>query len=301
MSSCYQIVANRIIEAIQERMRLPWRRPWQSAMGPSNLESRREYQGINFLLLSMTAYESPWFLTFKQAKALGGHIRKGETGFPVLFWSFIERKGEDDKTQRRIPISRLSTVFNLAQCEDIGPPKSNKPFPYPGDLKERCEQILSGYEAPPRIDETSNVASYSQLEDLVRVPPRDRFISQAEFYCTLFHELIHSTSHPSRLNRIVPRYSKSERSAYSFEELVAEFGATFLCAKTGIDSSTFDNSVAYLQGWVEGIQNRPRMLVEAAGAAQRAVNFILGTSEPREMSTLESDTLAKGNIQQELA
>lgn len=297
--STYEVLANRVIEAIKEKKQLPWRKPWRSPVGPSNLQSGREYQGINFVLLSLIEFESPWFLTFKQAKALGGTVKKGEKGLPVVFWSLIEKRKDGEAEPKKIPLLRLSTVFNISQCEGLELTKTREQRDFSGELSERCEHVVACYMSPPRIDKTSSFASYSQLDDLVRVPPSERFVSEAEYYCTLFHELVHSTAHPSRLNRkLVSPLSKAERSMYSFEELVAEFGATFLCSKTGIDSSTFNNSIAYLQGWVQEIQNRPRMLVEAAGAAQKAVDLILGKAEPRENKSLESHVSTKGPVQQ---
>lgn len=297
--SAYEVLANRVIEAIKERKQLPWRKPCWSPVGPSNLQSGREYQGINFVLLSLVDFESPWFVTFKQAKALGGSVKKGAKGLPIVFWSLIEKCKEAEVEPKKVPLLRISTVFNITQCEGLELPKGREQRSFTGELSERCEQVIAGYISPPRIDKTSSFASYSQLEDLVRVPPKERFVSEAEHYCTLFHELVHSTAHPSRLNRkLVSHASKAERNTYSFEELIAEFGATFLCAKTGIDSSTFNNSVAYLQGWVQEIQDRPRLLVEAAGAAQKAVNLILGSTESGKTNTSLQDKFAKGPVQQ---
>lgn len=297
--SAYEVLANRVTEAIRDSKQLPWRRPWRSQFGPSNLRSGREYRGINFVLLSLVEFESPWFLTFKQAKALGGIVKKGENGLPVVFWSLVETSKDAEAEPKKVPLLRLSTVFNVAQCEGLELPTSREDSSFSGELSEQCEQVVAGYMSPPRIDKTASFASYSQLEDLVRVPPRERFVSEAEYYCTLFHELVHSTAHPSRLNRkLVSHVSKAERSAYSFEELTAEFGATFLCAKTGIDSSTFNNSVAYLQGWAQEIKSHPRMLIEAAGAAQKAVDLILGKAGLNENKSLESHVSTKGLVQQ---
>lgn len=300
--SVYDLLATRVITAMTERTRLPWRRPWRTPIGPSNLQSRRAYKGINFILLSLMEFESPWFVTFKQARALGGTVKAGEKGLPVVFWSLIEKRKEGEEKARKIPLLRLSTVFNLTQCEGLEPPDLGEGNSFCGALSERCEDIVDGYVLPPRIHKSAPLASYSLLEDLVRIPPRESFFSEAEFYCTLFHELVHSTAHPSRLDRkLVSSTDRAHEGAYSFEELVAEFGATFLCAKTGIDASTFDNSVAYLQGWAAAIKARPKMLVEAASAAQRAVERILGATNTRETEDLESDVSTKGTIGKEAA
>ena len=109
------------------------------------------------------------------------------------------------------------------------------------------------------------------------MPIREAFKDSAEYYCTLFHELAHSTGHPKRLDRkglnILTRYGDVN---YSKEELVAELTASFLCAETGIDNSTFCNSVAYIEGWLGVLKSSPKLLMEASAQAQKAINHILG-------------------------
>jgi antirestriction protein ArdC len=63
---------------------------------------------------------------------------------------------------------------------------------------------------------------------------------------------------------------------YSFEELVAECGAAFLCAHAGISSQVIDNSAAYIQSWASKLRSEPRWIVDAASKAAKAADFILG-------------------------
>jgi antirestriction protein ArdC len=101
------------------------------------------------------------------------------------------------------------------------------------------------------------------------------FDSAEEFYATSFHELVHSTGHKSRLDRPeITHEGIMLADSYSKEELVAEMGAAFLANICGIDGKTFNNSVAYVQGWMKRIKDDKRLIVKAASQAQKAADFI---------------------------
>ena len=124
MSTPYDVITDRILAQL-EAGTVPWRKPWNGKAGmPKNLKSGKDYRGINVFLLHSLGYESPYFLTFKQAKAKGGHVSKGEKGCPVVFWKWLEvdRNDDGEPTTRRVPMLRYYTVFNVAQCEGIEAP-----------------------------------------------------------------------------------------------------------------------------------------------------------------------------------
>ena len=111
------------------------------------------------------------------------------------------------------------------------------------------------------------------------VPPPEVFNSDEQFYSTLFHELLHSSGHPSRLNRFPKNYPAFASPDYSREELVAEMGAAFLCGYCAILNTTIDNSAAYISAWLSKLRNDKRLVVVAGGRAQRAADFIRGTGD----------------------
>ena len=284
--STYEVVTERIIEAIETKKILPWRRPWGTSSStslPRNLATKKAYRGINVFLLSMMGFESPYWITFKQAKSLGGSVRKGEKGCPVVFWSFIERKNHKSGEIEKIPFIKHSTLFNVAQCEGLIVPSNDGAISKTIDSIEACDAIVQGFKDCPQIVEREQQAYYSLSQDLVNMPKQNTFESAQERYSVLFHELGHSTLHPKRLNRQASQNRSFFGSEdYSKEELVAEFTSSYLCAHAGIDSVTIDNSVAYLQGWVSALREKPRMLIEAAQQAQKAVDYILGKTEQNE-------------------
>src|SRR5262245_62068225 len=115
----YDVITARIVSQL-EAGTAPWRRPWGGRFQfPRNLISGKEYRGVNVFLLSAMGYSSPYWLTYKQAQALGGHIRKGEKASPVVFWSTVEHENEDSGKAERVPFMRYYSAFNVAQCDGL--------------------------------------------------------------------------------------------------------------------------------------------------------------------------------------
>ncbi|MGH7953255.1 MAG: ArdC family protein [Limisphaerales bacterium] len=271
----YDQITERIISLL-EAGTVPWRKPWNVQAGlPRNLVSKKPYRGINVWLLHSMHYESPYWLTFRQALELGGNVRKGEKACRVMFCKL--REIEDEKTGEtdKIPMLRFYYVFNVAQCEGL----KNVPAPAETlvDSLIKPEAIVTAMSQRPDIKHGKALACYSPSTDTVFMPDHARFEKQEGYYATLFHELIHSTGHPTRLHR--PTLTESAgfgSNPYCKEELVAEMGAAFLCGHAGIGEMILENSAAYVQNWLEQLRNDKKLIVQAAAQAQRATDFILG-------------------------
>ena len=277
-SDPYREITGRITRAL-ERGTVPWRTPWR-ARGHRNARSDRPYRGINTLVLQTAALERGWsdprWLTYRQAGASGGHVRRGEQGTRVVLWKWLERPDPDDPERvRRFPLMRLYSVFNVAQCEGLRLPRGTARECF--DPLERAEAVISGYRGGPSVLHDSESAYYVPERDEVHVPPRASFTDAHGYYATLFHELAHSTGHPRRLAREGYRTAArfgSER--YSQEELVAEFAAAFLGGEAGIDPSRVEQSAAYIASWLRVLDGDRRLVVVAAAQGQRASDYILG-------------------------
>lgn len=272
----YEIVTERILETMSKG-EIPWRKPWGIAGQPINYASKKKYKGINTLLLHCARSSTPYWLTLKQANELGGSVKAGSKGMPVVFFKWMEKENSEGKTEE-FPCLRYYTVFNADQLTGIDFPelKNNRVF----NPIEEAERIINEMPKRPTMQSIDGSAYYSPAKDLINLPDKGLFKSEAGYYETAFHELAHSTGHETRLNR----KQKAEdcrfgSTSYAKEELIAELTAAFLCNESNLLLETLDNNAAYLQSWMKALQNDQRMIVMAAGQAQKAADFILNKKE----------------------
>jgi len=279
--SVYEIITDRIVKAL-ENGTCPWHQPWNGKeFAPRNLLSGKPYRGINAFLLAMFQNDNPYWLTFKQALQLGGNVRKGEKGMPVVFWTEWQPKNDKREPDDRdaIPILRYYTVFHADQCEGIETPALPNIALHEFARIEACEAIVNGMPSSrAKIEHKQPRAFYSPANDTVNMPSAERFESSALYYKTLFHELAHSTGHTSRLNRKgIAELNVFGSDEYGREELVAEMTAAFLCGHAGINPFTEATSASYLAGWLKAIKGDSKLVVIAAAQAQKAADWILQT------------------------
>jgi len=293
----YQQVTDRIIQQLEQGT-VPWKSPYFSKVGfPRNFSTGKAYQGINIFLLGSLRYTSPFFLTFIQAKELGGHVRKGEQGSLVVKYGTYTKHDdgqpvtdEEDQTRRFL---KGYTVFHASQIEGIEFPKpENLPELTLSEQIDRARAIVAGMPSPPAIREGSAVPCYRRNSDSVHMPEQGYFESEEAYYSTLFHELAHSTGHESRLcrkslieNMGINADGDTARKIYAEEELVAEMAASFLGAHAGITDSELANSASYLQSWIVALKSKDAKgwIIRAASQAQKAANYILNI-KPEEVA-----------------
>ena len=275
----HQAITVRFVEQLK-RGTVPWQKPW---LAVQNIVSRKPYRGINALILGSTDYQSPFWITFKQTLDLGGHVRKGEKSTPVIYYKILEKRDEagnvimrEDGRRARIPFVRWANVFNLDQTEGIQAPAITASRSTSQPL-EMAAAIVEDAKLCP-IHHAGFAARYSPKDDVIRIPAPSAFHSQEDYYHTLYHEMIHSVGHKSRLNREgVTQQARFGSERYCKEELVGELGAAFLSNEAGIlDSVRFENSAAYLASWIQKLEKDPRLIVSAASHAQRSSDFIMG-------------------------
>ena len=287
--SIYQIVNEKIVEQLQKGV-VPWRMPWRQAGVPSNFISKKAYRGINVFLLAVQGYTSPYWLSFKQCNGLGGKVRKGEHSTLVIYWKILEswKENTDGKRElKKVPLLRYYQVFNVEQCEGLKLPPVVDGDKLDFQPLELAEAVVEGYLDKPELQSKENQAYYSPSLDIVNMPKMENFKSVSGYYASLFHELAHSTGHGDRLGRDGITASTgfgSER--YSKEELVAEFGASFLCGLCGIESE-LENSASYIKGWMEKISENEKWLVCSATQGQKAVEYMLGVYYGQQAEAVE--------------
>ena len=263
----YDRITNRIKEKLENGV-LPWRKSWKVGI-PMNYLTKRPYKGINFLSLCTNDYGSPYYLTFLQCKEKSGKIVKGASGSLIVYWNIKERiteyNNEDDTKIKQFPFIRYSYVFNLSETT-LNCKNTTKP------LMIECEEIISNIGAKPDIRHNIHQCFYNPAQDYISLPLIDDFDSAAEYYSSLFHELVHWTGHPDRLNRL---QGKNDKSVRNVEELVAEIGSAYLCGICGIEPSILDNHASYIDSWLGEYKSNKLLFIQAALKAKKAVSFIL--------------------------
>lgn len=285
----YAEVTDRIIAAL-EAGTAPWVRPWSTntdGAAQRNGASGHVYKGINTVLTAMAGFASARWYTFAQAKALGGHVRKGEHGTKIAFWKFVEAKGADHEGEdgseveggesnaagrRTIPILRCYVVFNAEQFEwpsgSAHAVVEHEPVGGEHDSHDRAAALVAASGAT--VVHQGVRACYQPTADRIVMPAPSRFEDAAAYDATLLHELAHWTGHASRLDRNLSGRFGSD--SYAAEELVAELAAAFLCADLGIDGRL--QHAEYIGSWLRVLRGDKRAIFTASRLAQQAADFL---------------------------
>lgn len=286
----YQQVTDQIVSQLEQGI-APWVQPWDRSAGnasialPKNAHTQRSYSGINILLLWNAAatlgHKSHIWLTFKQALALGGCVRKGERGTTVFYADqFVpkedgEQRDKGEGEQQPVRFLKRYTVFNIAQCDGL-PEALFEPVP----AIDRCETnaqaealiAATGADFRDGGDEAYFVPSH----DYIRVPDHSAYFDPINFYRTCFHELGHWTGHSARLDRPFAKTRKS--AAYAREELTAELASAFVCASLTIQPTV--RHADYIGSWLRLLKDDKRAIFRAASLASKAADFILAFQTP---------------------
>lgn len=290
-SDVYERVTNKIIAALEHGIR-PWVQPWSAV----NTEGRitrplryngTPYKGINVLLLwgesVAKGFEANVWMTYKQAKSIGAQVKKGEKGSLVVYANSItkekveveveEEEESEEEKRKKIYFLKGYTVFNAQQIEGLPEhfyAKPAEPIPLQNRIAN-ADDLISKSKA--KIRHGGNQAFYSSMDDLIQLPPFEAFKDPESYYGTALHEIVHSTKHPSRLNRNLGRKRFGDEG-YAREELVAELGAAFLCADLGIAPEVRDDHAEYVGHWLKVLKDDKRAIFQAATHAQKAADFL---------------------------
>lgn len=286
-ATIYQAVTDRIIAEL-EQGRVPWVQPWgrsNTALGlPRNAATERCYSGINILILwgavTERGYPIQSWLTFRQALALGGHVRKGEQGTTIVYADrFVpkdeqQRAAEEGDEPQAVAFLKRFTVFNVAQCNGLPEHVHQVSAPLPErEIIPHAEALIQATRADFRIG--GDQAYYLPSADYIQVPPQPAFFEQINYYRTCFHELGHWTGHPSRLDRDLSAPFASK--GYAREELVAEMASAFVCASLSITPTV--RHADYLGAWLEVLREDDRAIFRAASLASKAADFLLASRQ----------------------
>lgn len=275
---CYTKITERILEEL-DKGQVPWKQSWSGM--PRNYFSKREYNGINCLMLmALNHGKSCEWATFHQISEHGYKVNRGAKGIPIVFAKSVSITESEDKTDeesedeelteptraRTFSLLRYYYVFNISDTNIPLPKKETTELP---DCEKIANELLAKLGI---ITLKGNSCSYCIKEDYIILPPKENFDSSEEYYVCLFHEIIHATG--KRLGREMNLNIRNE--AHCKEELIAEIGATFLAGYCGIENVIIKNSVSYIKGWRDAISQDKKLVISAASKAQQAVDWLLG-------------------------
>lgn len=277
----YARVRDEFIKSLEKGV-APWHKPWTPAV-PMSLYSKKVYRGVNFFALAMLGYRSVWWVTMTEVKK-NGRVKEGceKDYFPVLAPIMKKMEGADGSEFMHIVGVKYINVYNKECVEGIEFPEENFLDFQPISVLDAIFAAVPGN--PNVVHRTEGECYYSPYSDKVVMQHRERFVDEKSYYRTRAHELIHWTGHPDRCNRTAiaeqvknPLFTTFDIAAYSFEELVAEIGATMLMARAGVQTGVESNSVAYVAHWLQYLKSSPpKLITQAAKAAQDAVDYLFG-------------------------
>ena len=291
---------------------MKWFMPWKPGeeFQPMNHSSKTYYKGFNVFMLNAVMtyerYEFNQWLTYKQCKANGGQVNKGEKSTQIYFWKigYFDQKTEKYLSDKEIKKANLSekivvdgttqnrykktfsvryyNVFNVAQCDGIDPivfdqseiTKANEPIKVADDLAKSYVDR----DGKLRLEHLQDRAFYNVNRDMVNMPKLESFVDSDSYYKVLFHELAHSTGHKDRMDRkSLTEVSNWGDNTYAKEELVAEISAMYISGMLGLDPKDCDqNSVAYIKGWCKHLSDKPKECLYAMQQATKVVAYIQG-------------------------
>lgn len=284
----YRTVTDKIVAAIEAgagTFVMPWH--VGAATGrPINALTGHGYRGVNVVALwaeaVMSGYGTGWWASYRQWERLGAQVRRSEHGTVIVFYNRLNTAPTDelDDSDRFRLIARASRVFNLDQVDGWQPP---------GPARVSIAETLAEVEAFVATTKAVVVhggsrACFRRDYDRIELPEQDRFrgsptsSASEAYYGTLLHELTHWSGAPHRLDRTFgTRFGDND---YAVEELVAEFGAAFLCADLRIANEPRPDHAAYVASWLEVLNDDRRAVFTAAARANEAATFLQGLSEP---------------------
>lgn len=287
-ASIYERITATIIGSLEQGVR-PWIKPWASGPATRPLRHTGEpYAGINILILWAEAeargYTSPTWMTFRQATALGAHVRRGERGTTVVYADTLRRTetaddGSAEELERQIPFLKTYTVFSVEQIEGL-PERYLVQTPDPLPIEQRIAHADAFFaRIGADVRHGGGEAYYALASDHVQMPPFERFRDAESYYATLAHEHSHWTRHASRLARDLGGRSFGDQG-YAREELVAELAAAYLCADLGVTATPREDHAAYIASWLEVLRADSRAIFAAAAHASRAVAYLHAAATP---------------------
>lgn len=281
MENIRQQITDQIVAAI-EAGTPPWRKSWASPELHQNATTKQAYKGINQLLLGLTSYADPRWLTFKQAEAMGVKIKKGSKGHRIVKMVEVDRNragAQQDaevlaEDKGKALVMKAYVVFNAEQIEGL--PELPRPATNKVEPVAAVDAVIEGMKGTGlTVLYGGGQPAYAPLTDTVKMPLPDRFHTTQDCAATMLHELAHSTGHVSRMNRL-NLYARFGSEEYAREELRAELASALLGAQLGVPmaSAMMESHSSYLASWLTALKRDKNEIFKAAAEAQKIADYL---------------------------
>lgn len=304
-----------------------WQQGWLNVGAPISAITGKKYSGVNRLFLTQATmdkgYKDNRWLTFRQMEKQGWTFKRDmegnnlgkNAGVPIEYFELRDKLTKkpfdkhvldgmttDEKQEyfdeNVFPLRKYYMVFNGDVIDGI--PEREKHELDPSSINERAERLLQYWaENEAKIIYGGDESFYRRTTDEIHLPEREQFKNMHEFYSTTFHEVGHSTGHPSRLNRDMGEGFGS--NSYALEELRAEIASMFIEQDLEINATDKDlqNNSAYIKGWYDQIKEDPNVLFKAIADADNIANYVLSKENAmkknEEPYTIVEETDDNGN------
>jgi antirestriction protein ArdC len=288
-----QSITDRIVAALKQG-KIPWRRPWTEvpnpAKLPTNYVSKRAYSGINVPLLWLTEHEKgypvSYWASFQQWRSMGASVKKGEKATGIVFYRQVKKTVEQENGETKVesfPLMRTWSVFNVSQVEgEVTEQFKAKPNEgietFPAVDRTEFDRLIAAIGADIRYG-YDRAAYVRPPADQIVMPDENQFVSFPAFAETLLHELAHYSEGSEADKRT------GWTGTYAEGELRAEMASCFLMAALGIPGGDLTNHAAYVQSWLQALENDPKHIFKASAAASKAADYLLGFVRPKEGAT----------------
>lgn len=319
-----------------------WRQGWLGVKGtilglPQNISGRTYSGGNSFFLMADTSekgYNTPVYMTFKQAKDRNLHVNAGEKSVPIFKWGLSIKdengktvseedydamtKGERDKLSVR-PYPKVYHVFNIDQTNlsEVNKKKYDAivaRFKAPeGEVKDSKGMYINdaldrmfkekAWHCDIRYDKPSSSAFYVPSQDFIVLPMKEQFKigkTAEEVYrdgMEYYSTALHEMGHSTgHSSRLNRQFGSKRTEGYAHEELIAEMTAALVGSTMGFDKKILENNANYLKGWLENLKRNPESITTIMSDVGKASDMIIEKIDEQRVA-LGQTPLKEGNLE----
>ena len=319
-----------------------WKQGWLGVKGtilglPQNITGRTYSGGNSFFLMADTSekgYNTPVYMTFKQAKDRNLHVNAGEKSVPIFKWglSIKDEKGktvseedynamskeERDKYSVR-PYPKVYHVFNIDQTNlsEVNKKKYDAivaRFKAPeGEVKDSKGMYINdaldrmfkekAWHCDIRYDKPSSRAFYVPSQDFIVLPMKEQFNigkTAEEVYrdgMEYYSTALHEMAHSTgHESRLNRQFGAKRTEGYAHEELIAEMTAALVGSTMGFDKKILENNANYLKGWLENLKRNPESITTIMSDVGKASDMIIEKIDEQRVA-LGQTPLKEGNLE----